>query len=191
MSENVKVGSDRRFHLTGEGDGLKHTGPTVGHLKHLRRLRRIWGTNLLDVFSCVGSFWNRTDVVCSDSTCKVWERWLSAVWAIGFSDWLRASCMTILIGGCASESAWCVGGILCSLCFSMHSVPSFPVFMCWSMRLAPPAVKEAYCISRKCRTYVLLWSWQHVDAVCFNATFLPNGSDGRQRSSRGKAVGCW
>ena len=41
---------------------------------------------------------------------------------------------------------------------------------------APPA----YCISHK--TYMLLCSRQHVEAVCFNATFLPNGSDERQQS---------
>ena len=63
--------------------------------------------------------------------------------------------MTILIGG-VSESAQCVcvrGGILCAplnsmvcsmLCFSMHSVSSFPVFVFWitGTRLAPPDVKE-------------------------------------------------
>ena len=27
---------------------------------------------------------------------------------------------------------------------------------------APPA----YCVSCKCRMYTLLWSWQHVEAVC-------------------------
>ena len=32
------------------------------------------------------SFWNHADSVCSDSTCEVWDGWLSAVWAIGFSD---------------------------------------------------------------------------------------------------------
>ena len=73
----------------------------------------------------------------------------------------------------------------------MHSIPSFPFFMFWSTgtRLAPPAVKEAYCIPRKCRTYTLLWNWQHAEAV-FNATSLPNGSDERQQSGQIKlAVG--
>ena len=118
------------------------------------------GTNLFGLFSCVGSFWNRVDSICSDSTCEVWERWLLAVWAIGFSDWL-----------CASESVRCVGGaefcvrrwtLWCALCFSMHSVPSFPVFMFWctGTRLAATDVKEAYCISRKRRTYMLLCNWQ-------------------------------
>ena len=62
--------------------------------------------------------------------------------------------------------------ILCALWFSMHSVPHFvpsiPVFVFWitGTRLAPHAVKEAYCILRRHRTYMLLWSWQHVEAVC-------------------------
>ena len=75
----------------------------------------------------------------------------------------------------------------------MHSVQSSPVFMFWGtdMRLAPPDVKETYCISRKCRTYMLLWSWQCIEAVCSSATFLPNGSDERQQSGRMKAAGCW
>ena len=119
------------------------------------------GTNLFGVFSCV---WNCADSVCSDSTCKVWEGWLSAVWAIGYSDWLCASCMTILIGGVPTNQrgVWEDWTLWCAFCFSMHSVPSFPVFMFWSTgtRLAPPAVTEAYCISCKCRTYTLLWSWQ-------------------------------
>ena len=51
------------------------------------------GTDLFGVFNCVGSFRSRADVVCSNSTCKVWGGGLSAV-----SDWLCASCMTILIG---------------------------------------------------------------------------------------------
>ena len=48
---------------------------------------------------CVQLRWKLSDVVCSNSTCEVWGGWLSAVWAIGFSDWLCASCMTILISG--------------------------------------------------------------------------------------------
>ena len=113
------------------------------------------GTNLFGVFSCVGG-WSRVNVVCSDSTCKVWGGWLSAVWATGLSDWLCASCMIILIGSvlvnkCGVWEGW---NTVCSL-FSMHSVPSFPV-------VAPPT----YCISCKCRAYPLLWSWQHVEAVC-------------------------
>ena len=86
------------------------------------------GTNLFGVFSCVESIHSRSDVVWSDSTCKVWGGWLSTVCAIGFSDWL-----------CASESERCVTGVeYCSHWFSTHSVLSFLVFMFWStgMRLA-------------------------------------------------------
>ena len=72
----------------------------------------------------------------------VWPFWLAVCWRI---------------------SAVCGrGGILCALCFSLHSVPSFPVFMFWitGTRLVPPDVKETYCISRKRRTYTLFsWQW--------------------------------
>ena len=56
------------------------------------------GIYLFGVFSCVGSFRSCADVG-SDWTCIVWGGGLSDVWAIGFSDWLCASCTTILIGG--------------------------------------------------------------------------------------------
>ena len=72
------------------------------------------GTNMFGVFSCVGSFRSRADVVCSDSTCG---GWLSAVWAIGFSDWLCASCRTILIGGVLANqrSMWEGWNTVCAL----------------------------------------------------------------------------
>ena len=85
---------------------LKHTGPTVGPLKCLGRLGTEFG-NKSGVFSCVGSFWDHADIVCSDSTCEVWEGWLLAVGAIGYSDWLCASCMSILIGGVLANQ-YCV-----------------------------------------------------------------------------------
>ena len=71
----------------------------------------------------------------------------------------------------------------------MHSVSSCSVFMFWSTgtRLAPPDVREVYCISCKCRTYTLLCYWQHVGVS--SATFLPNGSDEKQPSGRIKADG--
>ena len=143
---------------------------------------------LVQVFSCVGSFWNSGDSVCSDSTCKVWEGWLLAVGAIGYSEWLCASCMTILIGGVLANQrgVWEGWNTACAL-FSVHSVPSFPILMFWStgMRLAPPAVKEAYCISRKHRTYALLWSWQHVEAVCSVQLFCRTGQ------TRGNGMVVW
>ena len=47
----------------------------------------------------------------------------------------------------------------------------------------------AYCILRKRITYMLLWSWQHVEEVCSMQLF--NRSDKRQESGQIKAVGCW
>ena len=72
---------------------LKHTGPTVGHLKHLGRLGRVW-----EQIWCVQLRWKLFGHGQRLSQFN-WEGWLLAVWAIGFSDWLCASCMTILIGG--------------------------------------------------------------------------------------------
>ena len=40
------------------------------------------GKNMFGVFSCLGSFWSRVDVVGSDSACEVWGRGLSDVWAM-------------------------------------------------------------------------------------------------------------
>ena len=94
----------------------EHTScwPSEAFVKTLTRS----GTNTFGVFSCVGSFRSCTDIVCSDSTCEVWGCWPS----VGFSDWR-----------CTSESARCVGGEeYCVLCFSMHSILSFLVFMFWS-----------------------------------------------------------
>ena len=93
------------------------------------------GTNLFGVFSYVWSFWSFTNVVCSDSTCEVWEGWLSAIWAIGFSDWLYASCMTILIGGVLANQrgVWEGWNTVCVLFFyALHSViPCFHVLENW------------------------------------------------------------
>ena len=101
------------FELAPGALSLKHTRPTVGRLKRFGETRTSSGTNLFSVFSCVGSFWDRVDSVCSDSTCEVWEGWLSAVWAIGYSDWL-----------CASKSAQCGrSGMPCAHCFSSLHFP--------------------------------------------------------------------
>ena len=56
---------------------------------------------------------------------------MSDIGAIGFFDWLCASCMTILIGGMPANQ-----------CSVWEGRPSFLVFMCWStgMRLARLAV---------------------------------------------------
>ena len=69
------------------------------------------GKNLFGVFSCEHT----------EQTCEVWDGWLSAVGAIGFSDWLCASCMTILIGSvlanqCVGRAEYCVRFVfLCTL----------------------------------------------------------------------------
>ena len=114
-----------------------------------------------------------------------------------------------LIGGVLvnQRSVW-EGGILCALWFSTHSVPSFPVVMlcCTGMRQVVMSVQDeiieskesrvhkpclqltqappTYCISRKRRTYTLLWSWQHDEAVCSMQLFCQTG---QTRSNR--AVG--
>ena len=126
------------------------------------------GTNLFSVFSCVGSFWNHLEGVCSDPTCKIWECWLLAIWAIGYSDWLCAGCMTwLLIGGVLviQRGVWEGRNTMCAtklygvhFVFLFCSVISCFIFWITGARLAPPDVKEAYCISYKHRTYTLLWS---------------------------------
>ena len=114
---------------------LKHTGPTVSHMKYLGRLRRvrehIFGA--FGVFSCVGSFWTvwtasapiqyakSENVGCwpldalTGCVLAVWPFWLAVCWRIS------AVCRR--------------GGILCvplnsmmRALFFMHSVPSFLVF---------------------------------------------------------------
>ena len=76
-----------------------------------RETRTSLGTNLFGVFCCIRSFWNRVeDVVCLDSTCEVWEGWLLAIGAILSSDWLCASCMTILIGSVLANQRSACGG---------------------------------------------------------------------------------
>ena len=109
------------------------------------------------------------------STCPFGQRSsctdLLLPFAIGYSDWLCASCsVTILSNVLYSTNVFSgqtnIEPILCTLCFSnliingVRSVPSFPVFMFWSTgtRLAPSDVKETYGISRKRRTYMLLCS---------------------------------
>ena len=67
------------------------------------------GKNLFGVFSCEHT----------EQTCEVWDGWLSAVGAIGFSDWLCASCMTILIGSVLANQrgVWEGRNIVCALFF--------------------------------------------------------------------------
>ena len=93
------------------------------------------GTNLFGLFSCIACFWNRAEGVCSDSTCVDWQSWLLAVWAIGFSDWLCASYMTILIGGVLANQrgVWEGWNTVCALFFyALRSVIScFHVLEYW------------------------------------------------------------
>ena len=157
----------------------EQTAPTIGHLKHLGRLGQGQEQICSVCSAALEAFEDPPDVVCSDSTCKVWGGWLSAVWAIGFSDWLCASCMTILIGGVLANQrgVWEERSTVCALDFYAHH----SVISCF--HVAPPA----YCILRKLRTYTLAARWSSV----FNATFLTNGSDKRQQSGRMKSVSCW
>ena len=82
---------------------------------------------MFSVFSCVRSFRSRSDVVLADST---WGR-LSAVWAIGYSDWR-----------CVSESAQCVwegqNTVCASVIYALRSIISCLWSFIWSthMRLA-------------------------------------------------------
>ena len=77
----------------------------IGHLKRLEGL---------------GQIREQICSVCSAAleafgTCEVLECWLLAIWAIRYSDWLCASCMTILIGGVPANQHHCGRGrILCA-----------------------------------------------------------------------------
>ena len=81
------------------------------------------------------NIWNRADSVCSISTCKVWKRWLLAIWAIEFSDWLCISYMTILIGGVLANQCgvWEEQNTVCTLFFyALRSIIScFHVLENW------------------------------------------------------------
>ena len=109
-----------------------------------------WDSDEVGNKSVRWSFRSHSGVVCSDSACEVWGGGLSDVWVIGFSDWL-----------CASESARRVGGEeYCALCFSMHSVPSFPVVMLCSpgTRLVVMSVQDELICVRLCLAVCLVCS---------------------------------
>ena len=88
------------------------------------------GTNMFGVFSCVGSSQSRADVVGSN-----WEGGPSEVWAIGFSDWLCASWVVVLIGGVLANqhSVWEGRNTVCaSFFYALRSViPHFHVLQDW------------------------------------------------------------
>ena len=93
------------------------------------------GTNMFGVFSCVGSFRSCVDVVGSDWTYEVWGGWLSDVWAIGYSAWLCASWMAVLIDGVLANqrSVWEGRNTVCALIFYAlhHSLFSCFAVLAW------------------------------------------------------------
>ena len=102
--------------------------------------------------------------------------------AVGhLSHWIiYASYMTILNGGVLANQRGVLEGqnSVCALFF--YALCS--VISCF--HVAPPA----YCISRKHRTYMLLWSWQHVEAVCSMQLFCQTG---QTRGNRVSDKGSW
>ena len=130
---------------------LKHTGPTVGCLKRLGRLGRAQE----QIYS-----------VCSAAfealrTARTVSAPIQHAKSKKVGSWLSEPLASLIGGVLVNQgSVWEGRNSMCAL-FFCH-------FLFWrcGMRLVPPAVKEAYCISRKCRTCTLLWSWQHVEAVC-------------------------
>ena len=127
----------------------EHTGPITGCLKRFVETRTSSGTNLLvcsAVLEAFGTVWTMSGQIQ-----------LAKSESVGRLDAIRYSdcSMTILIGGVlVNQMGRSDDGL--------HSNLSFPVFMFWIMdrRLAPPDVKETYCISCRRRTFTLLCSWQ-------------------------------
>ena len=97
----------------------EHTGPTVGRLKCLERLRQGREQICLVCSAALEAF----------GACKVWGGGPSDVWATGFSDWLSASWMAILMAG-----MWEWRNTVCFvfLCTPFHHSP----FSCFAV-LAP------------------------------------------------------
>ena len=84
---------------------LNHCGPTVGRLKRLGRLGRVW-EQICSVCSAAleafGTAWTRL------LRFNLWSRRTLAAGRLShWILWLRASCMTILIGGVLVISAVC------------------------------------------------------------------------------------
>ena len=80
------------------------------------------GTNMFGVFKCVGSLRSHTDVVCSDSTCDIWEGWPSEP-------------LDSLIGGVLANQCgvWEGQNTVCALFFCAHRsvIPCFHVLEYW------------------------------------------------------------
>ena len=94
-----------------------------------------------------------------------------AVGVIRHSDWLCASCMTVLIGGVLVNQRGVLEGrkTVCTLFFYSPAVGLLHVAQAQNVHTAVELAARGV----------------------INATFLPNGSDKRQRSGRIKAVGRW
>ena len=97
--------------------------------------------------------------------------------------------MTILIGGVLANQhgVWEGQNTVCALFFYAFC-SSFPVFMFWitGTRLVPPA-GDLLHLTQAQNVHATVELAARRSGV-FNATFLPNGSDKRQRSGRIKAV---
>ena len=177
---------------------LKHTGPTVGRLKHLGRLRRVreqFCTVCSAALEAFGTVWT------APATIQLAKSENIGCWPsepLDTPDWLCASWMTILIGGgltnqhgvCEGRNSACTAELngvrfvflctpLCHFAFSCFGV------------LAQDDVKETYCISRKPRTYMLLWSWQLLRWFVSLQLFCRTGQMRGKWSGRIKAVGHW
>ena len=95
------------------------------------------------------------------------------------NDWC-VSCMTILTGDmlATQRGVWEGWNTVQALFFyALHSVIS-------CFHVEPPA----YCISRKRRTYTLLWSWQHVETVRSMQLFCRRI---RQKATKWSEKGSW
>ena len=140
-------------------------------------------------------------------------------WAVGrVSHWILWLVVCQLNGRCGGVRAnqrdvWEGWNTVCALVFyaPRSVIPRFHVLQYWhetssyvrsgrinlcsfgnaSLLQLPTQAPPAYCISRKRRMYTLLCSRQYVKAVCFNATFLWNGSDKRQQSGRKRQPNVW
>ena len=165
----------------------EHTGPTVGCLKRLGRLR--WGQEQICLvcsaaLEAFGTVWTTPAPIQHAKServgCRLPEPSL-------YADWLCARCMTFLIGGVVANQCgvWEGWNTVCTLVFyALRSVVScFHVLEYWHETSATCSLHLAQA--------------QNVHATVematrrSGATSLPNRSDERQWSGRIKAVGCW
>ena len=128
-------------------------------------------TNMFGVFSCVGGLRIHADIVSEPEQCvggaevtmatSSYHNEPESIQCEPQPNHSHLSRMPSIWSTSVFSGRTNTESILCVLFFPTHSVPhfvlSFPVFLFWitSLRLAPPAVKEAYCILRRRRTYML------------------------------------